>query len=380
MKSLGPDNITPRVLFEARVQLALPLSVLFKKSLLEGKVPSDWKSANITPIFKKGDKKIASNYRPVSLTSVICKIMEKTVREAILRHMKHHHILSNKQYGFLPGRSTLLQLLTTLEKWIQDLDHGKQVDVIYTDFRKAFDKVSHGRLLMVLERYGIREELHSWLRDFLTGRKQRVTVGGEVSDWTGVKSGVPQGSVLGPTLFVAYINSLPDVVSNSEIYLYADDMKIFHSISKPQDSRDLQRDLDNVVSWYDRFLLELHPEKCKSMTLCSGRQTPEDRSYHIKEHQLDISQAEKGVGVIMDTKLSFENHVHEKIGKANRILGVVRRSFLYLDDQTFLYLYKALIRPHLEYCNQVWSPHLRKHINSLESRTSSEAQQECYHR
>ena len=368
-KSPGPDGINPRILLEAKNQLALPLSMIFRRSLNEGRIPADWKAANVSPIFKKGDKRVAGNYRPVSLTSICCKLMEKAIREGILMHLKRHAILSNRQFGFLPGRSTVLQLLTCLDRWTEALDRGEEVDIIYTDFKKAFDTVPHRRLLQVLEHYGIKDNIKQWIEDFLTNRKQRVVVRNASSDWHPVTSGVPQGSVLGPILFVIYINSLPSWTKDCEIFLYADDAKLFLPITSAEDHHKLQRDLERIQSWTESHLLQLHPGKCKIMTLTLPRRRKDltPRAYTLCGQSLAVSQAEKDLGVTIDPTLSFDQHLWEKIKKANRIVGLIRHSFLHLDERTFVLLYKALVRPQLEYCNQVWSPHLQKHINAIEN-------------
>lgn len=178
-------------------------------------------------------------------------------------------------------------------------------------------------------------------------------------------SGIPQGSVLGPILFVIYINSLPTVANNSEIFLFADDTKIFKEITSPSNKIELQQDLDSMLQWTKDSLLQFHPDKCSSMTITRHPTTP--RHYHLDDQELRISEEERDLGVILDPKLTFETHMWSKIKKANSIMGVIRRSFTYMDDPIFLSLYKSLVRPHLEYANQAWSPHLRKHIDSIEN-------------
>ena len=266
-KSPGPDRIHPRVLRELYDSIHVPLAEVISSSLDTGELPTDWKDAHISAIYKKGPKKKAENYRPVSLTSIVVKIAESIIREEIIRHMRQNKLLSNKQFGFLRGRSMVLQLLVVLDKWTEILDQGGVIDVIYCDFMKAFHKVPHNRLLHKLQSYGISGKVLNWIRAFLLNRRQRVRVQGSFSGWQKVTSGIPQGSVLGPLLFVIYINDLPSVVTNSDPYLFADDTKLFKGIFNASDCAHLQQDLDRMCEWTNTSLLKFHPDKCKQMRI-----------------------------------------------------------------------------------------------------------------
>ena len=205
--------------------------------------------SDITAIHKKGNKHVGGNYRPMSLTRICCKIIESKMRDALIKFMKENCLFSDRQFGFLGGRSTTLQLLKVLDKWTEVLDRGGYVDVVYCDFMKAFDTVPHGRLIQVLNHYGVDDYLVTWIKGFLTNRRQRVVVNGQNSSWYEVKSGIPQGSVLAPVLFVVYINTKMDVVDNSEVFLFADDAMVFHEISSNSDSSKLQADLNRMCAW-----------------------------------------------------------------------------------------------------------------------------------
>lgn len=367
-KSPGPDTISPRILKELCDVLALPIYIIFKTSLTSCEIPKDWKTANITALFKKGDKKYAGNYRPVSLTCILCKLLENIVRENMIEHMQKYKLFSDKQYGFISGRSTVLQLLVVLDEWTEMLDAGGSIDVAYCDFMKAFDKVSHSRLLHKLKVYQFGDSYINWIKCFLNGRTQRVIINGEPSQWKPVTSGIPQGSVLGPMLFVLFINDLPEVLPNrSDLYLYADDTKIYRNIKTDHDRDLLQEDIYSMHQWSEKWLLKFHPDKCKTMTI--GKTNLEERQYKLKDSYdyMDKSAAEKDVGVIVDDKLSFVKHIAEKVNKANSICGAIRRSFEYLDCNTFKQLFTALVRPHVEYANTVWSPYKKKDINMLEN-------------
>jgi hypothetical protein len=253
-------------LFEIKESIAEPLRIIFNQSLALKTVPKEWKNAQISAIFKKGNKSQAKNYRPVSLTSVVCKIMEKLIRSHIIQHMKANKLFSNKQYSLIAGRSTALQLLEVIDTWSEALDEGLDIDCIYTDFQNAFDKVPHKRLIKKIENYGITNPILSWIQDFLTRRYQQVSINRETSNRKEVTSGIPQGSVLGPILFVIYINDLPEAVE-SEAYLFADDTKIFRVINSLEDQQILQNELVKLEKWSDTWLLKFHPEKCKHMNI-----------------------------------------------------------------------------------------------------------------
>jgi hypothetical protein len=366
-KSPGPDNIHPRVLKEIGKEICTPLTMLFNNSIEMAKIPDEWKLADVTAVHKKGEKSLSENYRPISLTSIVCKLEESIIRDRLIEHLKVNRLLSNKQFGFLKGRSATLQLLNVLDDWTKILDSGDLIDVIYTDFQKAFDSVPHRRLLLKIKSYGIDKNILKWIESFLTGRRQRVKIKGTVSSWSKVISGVPQGSVLGPILFVMYINDIVDKLCCGA-YLYADDMKIYNRIQNVDDRIDLQRDVDTVVKWTEDWLLKLNIAKCKILTIGNhGIDTP---NYYIDvngvQHQLLNTSTEKDLGVIIDQSLNFDNHISEIIKKANKMTGLIKRSFTYLEYETFLLLYKSMVRSHLEYAQNVWSPYKVKHIEALE--------------
>ena len=366
-KSPGPDQMHPKLIKELADVLAKPLSIIFNTSLQTRTLPASWKTANVSAIFKKGDNTNANNYRPISLTSIICRIMESIIREEVIEHMKKHNLFSDKQYGFISGRSTSLQLLKVLDLWTQILDNGGQIDIIYMDFMKAFDQVPHRRLVGKIESYGIGGDIIGWISDFLRDRTQRVLVNGFPSSVGHVTSGIPQGSVLGPLLFVLYINDLPDAV-DSYAYLFADDTKLFSEITNRNDMEILQQDLDKLQDWSSNWLLNFHPDKCKLLTIGTRAL---DSGYHLVasgvKHDLECVTNMKDLGVVIDSSLNFEIHMQEKINKANQTMGMIRRAFTFLDEDIFVCLFKAFVRPQLEYANAVWNPHKAKDINAVEN-------------
>ena len=245
----------------------------------EGVVPEDWRQARVVPIFKKGSRSKASNYRPVSLTSVPCKVMESLIRDAVLSHVNNKKLLSSEQHGFTSGRSCMTNLLVTLEDITRSLDEGLGVDIIYLDYSKAFDTVPHKRLISKLRAYGINEKVINWIQKFLSNRRQQVAVRGETSSWAEVLSGVPQGSVLGPILFVLYINDLPEIVTSS-VKLFADDTKLYNQITRgnSEGGDRIQADLQTLEGWSNTWLLKFNASKCKCMHM--GYDNP-SRSYTL---------------------------------------------------------------------------------------------------
>ena len=363
-KKEGIDKQTPKVLREVADEIVDIVVLLFDESLTKAEVPSDWLKAVIAVIFKKGKKSLAGNYRPVSLTCILCKCMERLIRDHIVEHMKRNKLFSRKQYGFLAGRSVTLQLLYALEKWTEALDNGEEIDCIYTDFMKAFDRVPHQRLLVKMKSYGINTDICSWVEMFLTNRSQKVVINGTHSDWEEIKSGVPQGSVLGPVLFLLFINDLPEEVV-SELLLYADDAKIFRVIRSDEDREVLQRDLHAMSLWSDIWLLSFHPEKLKKLTI-SRNMFQVERRYRVGEDAVKNVDMEVDLGVCVDTDLDFNEQRKKQVGKANRMVGAMRRSFKFLNNYTFLKLYKSMVRCHVETAVPVWFPYLAKDIKMVE--------------
>ena len=366
-KSIGPDEISPRLLRELVDHITVPLTIILNQSLAEGYLPDDWKMAIVSPIYKnKGAKNLAENYRPISLTSIICRVMETFLKQKIMNHLTQEKLLTSKQYGFVSKRSTITQLLHYLDKCTEEISIKKVVDVIYFDFAKAFDTVPHKRLLKKLQCYGVNGDILKWIEAFLTDRYQMVKVNEVLSTKRKVHSGVPQGSVLGPLLFVIYINDLPDVV-RSLMYLFADDTKILSKIETKEDSKQLQTDIDALEKWSKDWLLKFHPDKCHVLTLGKFDHIPHAFPYCLGEEILDHVFSEKDLGITIDSELTFEEHIMNQVKKANSIVGLIKRSFEYLSPQLFKKLFTSFVRPHLEYGQVIWSPKLRKHANIIEN-------------
>ena len=362
-KSVGDDGVHPRVLKECNKELSEPIYRIFKESLQSGMFPDSWKTATITPIYKTEERSSAENYRPISITSQVGKVLEKIVRKEIMAHIVDNNLLSQHQHGFCDKRSCMTNLIDTLEDITSMIDDGFSVDEVFLDFRKAFDKVSHQRLLYkLLHQMNIDSTLLDWIASFLSSRKQRVKVNNSYSSWAPVTSGVPQGSVLGPMLFVVFINDLPSVIKTN-CKLFADDSKIYGKVNNEADQLLLQEDLDACYKWANDWKMTFHPKKSKVMHIGNKN----NRYLYLLGHNL-ISETKKetDLGILVSDNLSWSEHVANCAKKANRVLGMVKHTFSHMDKEMFISLYQTLIRPQMEYCPQVWSPHLQKDISILE--------------
>ncbi len=361
-KAAGPDGIHPTFLKETAKNISKPLAIIFNKSIKEGTLPQDWKKAHVTAIHKKSSKQEPGNYRPISLTSVCCKIMEAIIRDNVVNYMMQNKMFADQQHGFVPNRSCITQLLCVIEEWTQWIENNNCFDTIFLDFQKAFDSVPHERLMVKLASYGIKGNLANWIKNFLTGRKQRVVIEDEKSNWTDVKSGVPQGSVLGPLLFVIYINDLPEAVK-STVKIFADDTKLYRKVNNKEDAVNMQNDLGKLYKWSLEWQIQFNASKCKVMH--HGKKNIKE-TYEINGTILEEVKEEKDLGVIIDNELKFHKHVSQAVKKANQILGVVNNTFEDLDKESFLLAYKHQVRPHIEYGNIIWHPHYVMDIKKIE--------------
>jgi len=228
---------------------------------------------------------ISNNYTPVSLTNVLCKVMESVIRDHIMKFFLDNDLFSNRQYGFLKGRSTVLQLLRIIDEWTSNLDSGRQIDCIYMDFEKAFDKVPHRHLISKLQAYRIHSKILLWITDFLDKRQFRVTINGKFSSWHDVLSRIPPGSILGPLLFIIYINDLPDVCNNlhTKLYIYADDTKLYRHICTREDRDKLQNGIHGVTDWASEWLLKLNVDKCCRISFTANVNSLCNTQYYIED-------------------------------------------------------------------------------------------------
>lgn len=258
------------------------------------------------------------------------------------------------------------QLLITIKEWMGNLDKSIPTDSIYLDFSKAFDTVPHQRLLVKLEGYGITGNVLNWILDFLSNRTQQVAVNGGKSASAPISSGVPQGSLLGPVLFIYYINDLPSVTEGI-VKIFADDTKAYSSIKSEADSHKLQQSINDITNWSEKWQLKFNSKKCKILHI--GKNNPK-LDYTINDgnvtNTLASTEFEKDLGVITDPDLNFELHIQSQVKKARQISSLILRTISYKTLEVMLQYYKHLVRPNLEYGNTVWYPHLRKHIDAIE--------------
>lgn len=362
----GPDKFASIILKECKNSLALPIATLWRTSLDKGDIASSFKEQCITPIYKKGSKADAVNYRPVSLTSHLIKLFERILRKRIVHHLETHGLLSPNQHGFRKGRNCLTQLLHHIDEIMNDLDCDANADVIYLDFSKAFDKVDHAILLKKLKSYGITGKLYTWLESFLSDRQQFVSIEGIRSFCTLVLSGVPQGTVLGPLLFLIYIDDIVLVVKNSRIKIFADDSKLHKKITSLIDRLLLQRDLENVLRWAEVNNMELNQEKFQ--LLHHGKNGDLKQSYQLPSGvSIEASPSVKDLGLHIDEDLNWKAHITAKSAKANSMASWVLRTFLTREKDVMLLLYRSFVRTHAEYCCPLWSPHLIGEIIRVEA-------------
>ena len=362
--SRTPDCLPAYLLRRIVPGIAYPVYLMFQKSIETGDLPNDWKTALVCPIFKKGKNCQASNYRPLSQTSYISKSLEKIVRKALLFLFSPH--LSRFQHGFRSNRSTVSQMLECLNDWTTFLQQGCNTDVIYLDFAKAFDTVSHQKLLFKLEKYGVTGKALNWISAYLSNRSQRVYIGSKVSSSVFVPSSVPQGTVLGPILFIIFIDDIVDCVHNAKVRLFADDVKLYRNISIHNlDAISLQADLTKIANWSKEWQLKLSESKCKTLHI-TNRQNLVNSVYSIGEHLLEPVVSIRDLGFTVVSNLKFSVHCRIISAKALRTSALIFRVFRSKTVSTLLRAYKVYVRPIIEYGTSVWNPHLCKDIDIIE--------------
>lgn len=315
-------------------------------------------------MFKSGDKSNVENYRPISILSTLSKVFERLVHSALYPHIRH--LIIPEQHGFVKRRSTTTNLMTFVNYLFENMDRRVQVDAVYTDFQKAFDKVDHTLLMEKIAFNGIRGNLLRWFASYIFNRTQKIVINGHESDSIVVKSGVPQGSVLGPFLFVLFINDIKYCFVNSHFLMYADDMKIYNTCKNIRDCYNLQQDLDRFYEYCLKNKLFLSLPKCYTISFTKNINLIKF-NYSINNISLNEVQSVRDLGVTLDSRLHFDVHIDNIVKKAFQMYGLVMRfSSNFVRPSTFLTLYKCLIRPQLEYAVQIWDPLYDKYKDRLE--------------
>lgn len=376
-KATGPDNIAGMILKENIDICTDILTIIYNKSLEQEKVPSDWNHANVTPVFKKGDKHHPGNYRPISLTCIACKIMEHILASNMMNHLETNKILYDLQHGFRANRSCESQVLSLVHELTENNNKNIQTDLIIMDFAKAFDKVPHKRLIYKLKYFGINEQTTNWIKSFLSNRTQTVLLENSTSSKIPVTSGVPQGTVLGPILFLIYINDLPEYLKHSKIRLFADDSIIYRNITSQNDCLKLQEDLEAAIKWEHDWLMQFHPDKCNIMRITTKKK-PTHFYYNMSGHILETVQTAKYLGITLSSDLKWNAHIQQTAAKANKTLAFVKRNLKVKSTTIKERAYQSLVRPKLEYCCTVWDPHTTENINSLERIQRRAARYVCH--
>ena len=367
-KAPGPDKIHGKVLKSCAKSLAIPLTILFRTSYYTCTIPKDWKSANIVPVFKKGCKNNICNYRPISLTSLVMKVYERVIRSELLPKVIDK--IDKRQHGFLPSKSCETQLIPYYDMLAQNLNKGSRTDVIYFDFAKAFDSVNHDIILHKLKhKFGIDGLLLKFFVEYLSKRYQRVVINGSSSSDLLVNSGVPQGSILGPVLFVLFINDISDDVdSKSGICLYADDTKLYREIETSDDQAILQNDINRLYDWANLNKMRFHPDKCKLLSVTLNRDNYPGSPYKLGDVNISHVDIEKDLGVHITSRLNWTDHCNYVYSKANRNLGLMKRTCKFVKNRAQRRsLYLAMVRSQLEHCSTVWSPNASAAIDKLEA-------------
>ena len=362
--SPGPDDIPAILLKKCKESLSKPIYKLWRKSLDLGKIPQVLKEGIITPIFKGGSRGLPKNYRPVTLTSHIIKIFERILRKQVVRYLEEEQMFNPGQHGFRKGRSCLSQLLEHFGNVLEDTKNGDNVDVIYLDFAKAFDKVDHNILLRKIKALGIGGKIGIWIHHFLAQRMQTVTVSGSKSGKSMVISGVPQGSVLGPLLFLIMIADISEDVQSSRITSFADDTRISKKITSAQDVVLLQEDLDAVYNWAHNNNMHFNNDKFELIRY--GQRAFADDGYNVNLHNITEKDAVRDLGILMNSDCTFTDHIENISNSARQMSGWILRTFKSRDPNHLLPLWKSLVMSKLEYLCQLWSPEKTGDIQKLE--------------
>ena len=355
-KAHGYDNISIKMIKLCNDSITIPLKIIFEESLKKGIFPDIRKKGNIIPAHKKDGKTLINNYRPISLLPIFGKIFERVIYNSLFNYFLSNKLFTPSQSGFLPGDSCIAELLSIIHEIQSAFDENPTVDVkgVFLDISKAFDKVWHDGLIFKLKSYGVEGGLLFLIKNYLHNREQRVVLNGQTSEWRKIKAGVPQGSVLGPLLFLIYINDLTDGIT-SICKIFADDTSLFSKVLDVNKSvNELSSDLERINQWAYQWKMKFNPDpKKQANEVIFSRKSVSHCLSHppIKFNERDIKKYnhQKYLGVILDSSLNFNTHIDQKIKKCNKLIGLLRRLSVNLPRNALLTIYKSFIRPHLDY-------------------------------
>ena len=351
------DNISARLLKCGAQSISHSITKLFNLSIRSGKFPGIWKCSKVSALFKSGDRTNATNYRPISILPTLSKILERVLHSQLHEYLNSTNLLSNNQFGFRSKRSTATALSSFADEVLLNMEKGHICGAVFLDLTKAFDTVDHGILMSKLSSVGVSPSALEWFKSYLSNRKQRTSCENELSDALPVTFGVPQGNILGPLLFLVYINDLPAVIEHSEVSLYADDTVLYCFSKEPRQLESkLNEDLYNVALWLKANKLTLNLSKTKSMLIGSNRKLANVSSLSLSIFDCDLDSVKKFkyLGIILASDFTWSDHVEYVISKVNQRLGLLRRIKHLLPFTARLLFYNSLVLPVFDYGDLVW--------------------------
>lgn len=353
----GPDGIPPVFYKHLKDVLCFPLALLYTACINRSYLPAIWKHAYVTPIFKKGSRTDPNNYRPIALTSTMCKLMESIIKSQMVDFLVTNNLISSHQHAFLSRHSTTTNLLECIHDWVLSLQSHNSTDIIYIDFSRAFDSIVFSKLLYKLKMYSIDGNLLKWIENFITGRFQCVAINNCLSSVCNVMSGVPQGSVLGPILFLVYINDIESVCSdNVTVKLFADDCKLYSEIKLHRPSAVLQECVDRLCLWADQWQLVINVLKCHFLSTRRSNFNSANCVYFINGAPIPNESSVLDLGVNISEDLSPKLHINSIVAKAKQRIGIFFRGFVSRDFNIIRKIFIVYIRPILEFSSVIWNP------------------------
>lgn len=358
-KATGTDSIGPRLLKLAAPYIADDITFICNHSINTSTFPNKWKEAKVSPLYKNGAHDDVNNYRPISVLPILSKILEKHVHDSLSIYLNKHNLLCKTQSGFRSHHSCETALVNMTDKWLHAMDSGKIIGIVLVDFRKAFDLVDHQILLSKLKLYGIDNKTLSWFNTYLSQRQQQVSVNGCKSVLETVTCGVPQGSILGPLLFLLFINDLPLYTENVSTDMYADDTTLFDiQFSLETIEQNLQVALNQLHAWCKNNGMLLNSSKTKVMLVTTSqkrqRLSAVDLKLHYMNESLQMVSSDKILGVHVDNNLNWTDHVKNTSKKISSNIWLLSKLKHYLSQAHRIQFYKSYIQPHLDFCNIIW--------------------------